>query len=111
MSGKTSSTFWNSCKNGLRVQFYVQPGAKMTELVELYDSDRIKVRLQAPPVEGKANKELTKWVAKECGLPKSSVQIVKGETSREKTILLEGVTELPALFSSFCTTEKKGSKK
>lgn len=48
--------------------------------------------MQAPPVEGKANRELVKFVAGLFGIRKSRVTIVRGEGSREKTLLLEGVS-------------------
>jgi uncharacterized protein (TIGR00251 family) len=52
---------------------------------------RLKVRLNSPPVEGKANKELIEIVAKRIGIPKSSVSVVKGERGREKNLLCRGI--------------------
>ena len=54
--------------------------------------DAIKVRLTAPPVEGKANEALIAFLAQELGLRKSQVEIVAGETSRNKVICVLGLS-------------------
>ena len=54
--------------------------------------DAIKVRLTAPPVEGKANKALIAFLAQELGLRKSQVEIVAGETSRNKVVCVLGLS-------------------
>jgi len=54
--------------------------------------DAVKVRIRCAPVDGKANKELVETLADEFGLPKSSVVFKGGETSKQKRILLRGVT-------------------
>jgi hypothetical protein len=51
------------------------------------------VKLTSPPVEGKANKDLIKTIAKALAIAPSSIEIIKGETSREKTLLILDVTE------------------
>jgi uncharacterized protein (TIGR00251 family) len=58
--------------------------------VGLHD-DRLKVRLAAPPVEGSANKELEKLLAKALGVPRSSVEVVRGLSSRNKTVRIHGL--------------------
>ncbi|MDA1006677.1 MAG: DUF167 domain-containing protein [Verrucomicrobia bacterium] len=55
----------------------------------------LRIRLQAPPVEGAANKALLLFLAKHLGLPKSSLTLKKGDTSRLKTIQLPDGTPLP----------------
>jgi uncharacterized protein len=52
----------------------------------------VKVRLSAPPIDGAANEELIKLLAKKLGVPKSSVAIVSGETSKTKRLRIAGVT-------------------
>ena len=52
----------------------------------------VKVRLSAPPVDGAANEELIKLLSKKLGVPKSSVAIVSGETSKTKRLRIAGVT-------------------
>ena len=68
---------------------YAQPGASKNEVAGPH-GDRLKIRIKAPPVEGKANKELIKFLSKLLKLPKSKLNFVRGESSRQKDILLEG---------------------
>ena len=58
---------------------------------ELY-GDAVKIFLTAPPVEGKANAELCKFLAKVAGLPKSAVSVVSGDTSRNKMVCFRNIT-------------------
>lgn len=67
------------------LQVHVQPGAKNTAWAGEY-GERIKIRLNAPPVEGRANLALTAWLAKEFGFAARDVSVIKGETSRGKTV-------------------------
>ena len=66
----------------------VQPNAKRTAADGLHD-DTLRVRLGAPPVDGKANQLLIDWLAGELGLPKRAVQLVRGETSRRKWLAVD----------------------
>jgi hypothetical protein len=54
-------------------------------------NDRLRVRIQAPPVEGKANRELVKYLAGMLGMKTNRIVIRRGESSREKTLLLVGL--------------------
>lgn len=54
--------------------------------------DAVKVRVRCAPVDGKANKELVETLADEFRLPKSAVLFKNGETSKQKRILLRGVS-------------------
>jgi uncharacterized protein (TIGR00251 family) len=69
----------------------VNPGARKSEIME-EAGGRLRIRLQAPPVEGKANRELERFVARELGLKKNRVALTSGERSREKTLLLVGIS-------------------
>jgi hypothetical protein len=53
--------------------------------------DRLKVQLTAPPVDGAANEALRAFLGKALGVAKSRIEIVRGETSRKKTLRVEGV--------------------
>lgn len=53
--------------------------------------DALKVRLQAPPVEGKANEALRRFLARATGIPPGRVQLLSGRTGRNKRVLLCGV--------------------
>ena len=80
----------------LRVRVHVQPRASRNEIVGLHGS-ALKVRLQAPPVDGAANEALAAFMAERLGLPKRAVCVVAGATSRSKTLEIEGTTEAAVL--------------
>lgn len=58
-----------------------------------WENGELKVRLNAVPEKGKANQELIALLAKALHLPKSSITIIGGETSRHKRLLIEGLSE------------------
>jgi len=70
------------------LKVYLQPKSSKNEVVGPY-RDGIKVKVTAPPVEGKANEALIKFLAKELKVSASSVEILKGHNSREKMILIK----------------------
>lgn len=72
----------------------VQPRASRTEFAGLF-GDRLKVRLQAPPVDGRANVALLEFVAAVCHLPKSRVTLEAGQASRDKRVRLHDLESLP----------------
>ncbi len=55
------------------------------------EGDRLRVRLHAPPVEGAANAALIELLAKRLGVPRRSVTLERGDTSREKVLAIVGV--------------------
>lgn len=65
----------------------VTPNAGRTEIVG-WKADALKIRVAAPPVDGKANKELIQYLAKNLGVPKSEIEIVSGHTNKRKRIRL-----------------------
>lgn len=68
-----------------RVTVHVQPGAKRTELVGEH-GDALKIRLAAPPVDGKANEALLAYLAERLGLPRRELALKAGANSRRKQI-------------------------
>jgi len=76
-------------KDGIIFQVKVQPKASRNELAGLYQ-DALKIRLTAPPVEGKANKALIDFLADWLGVKKSQVEIVSGQLSKIKIIKVMG---------------------
>jgi hypothetical protein len=68
---------------------HIQPGAKKTEFAGLH-GDALKIRLAAPPVDGKANEALVKFVAETLKLPKSAVNLKSGQSSRRKVLEVQG---------------------
>ena len=78
-------------KEGIIVNLRISPNAKKNEIIK--DGDIIKVKITALPIDGKANKALVECFAKNIKIPKTSIEILKGETSKEKTILFKTMDE------------------
>jgi uncharacterized protein (TIGR00251 family) len=78
---------------GVRLAVQIQPNAKKTEVVGVLD-DALKIKLQAAPIEGKANEALVRWVASTLSVPRSAVEITHGLTNKRKLIVVmaEGLT-------------------
>lgn len=73
------------------IDIQVVPNAAKTQVDGLYgeqDPIALKVRLNAPPVDGKANEALLKWLAGQLGIPRKSLEVVRGQTSRRKQLRL-----------------------
>ena len=75
----------------ITLTLHIQPGAKKTEFAGLH-GDALKIRLAAPPVDGKANEALIRFVAETLGLAKSAVNLKSGQTSRRKVLEVTGST-------------------
>ncbi len=75
----------------MRLSVRAQPRASRSELAGEHDG-ALKVRLAAPPVEGEANRELVRFLAKLLGVARSRVTVVAGETGRSKVVEVEGLT-------------------
>lgn len=69
------------------VDIHVIPNASKTQMEGLHDA-ALKVRLHAPPVDGKANAALCAWLATTLGIAKSQVQVLRGQTSKRKQLLV-----------------------
>ena len=72
------------------LMLHIQPGAKKTEIVGMYGA-ALKIRLAAPPVDGKANQALINFLANHLGVSKRSVTLIGGETSRAKRLRIAGI--------------------
>jgi len=72
----------------LVLTLHIQPGAKRTEFAGLH-GEAMKVRLAAPPVDGKANAALCAFLAGFCGLSRASVTLISGETARAKRVRID----------------------
>jgi uncharacterized protein (TIGR00251 family) len=79
-----------SANNLLRLR--VHPNAKQNEIAGFID-DVLHIKVSAPPVKGKANRELTAFLSEILGLSRSSLTIVKGHTSRNKVIAVDGLSQ------------------
>lgn len=83
----------------------VVPNAKRSGADGLHDG-ALRVRLAAPPVDGKANEALVAWVAEALGLPRRAVSLVRGQTSRRKWLALDGpMPEIMATVTRMVTTD------
>lgn len=82
------------------LQLFVQPRASRNEVCGIHESE-LKVKLTSPPVEGAANDACRQFFSKLLKVPKSSITIVSGETSRHKRIRVENYTveKAESLFS------------
>jgi uncharacterized protein len=76
----------------LRVAVHVQPRASRSEIIGQHGA-ALKVRVQAPPIDGAANEALVRLLADSLGVPLRSVRVVAGVTSRAKTVEIDGTTE------------------
>ena len=79
-------------RSGAAITIRVTPRAKKNEIVAILSDKTIKIKLAAPPVEGKANVELIKFLAKTLGVKKSDLEIVAGKTGRDKLISVFGLS-------------------
>lgn len=75
---------------GVQLQLHVQPGASRTGIAGLH-GDALKIRVAAPPADGRANRELLGYLADLFGVARARVAVVKGESGRRKTVIVQGI--------------------
>ena len=94
-------------RGGSALAVRVIPRSKRAEIAEIMDDGTIKIRLTAPPVEGKANEALVKFLAGILDVPPSRIEIVAGHSGRKKlvTILDMDVSDAQALIEK-CVAQK-----
>jgi len=80
-----SASWYRWDGSDLILHLHVQTRAKINELAGIH-GDALKIRLTAPPVEGKANESLRAFLSEQCGVAKSQVTVISGDTSREKRV-------------------------
>ena len=76
-------------KDGIIFTLRISPNASKNEIIK--DDTGIKVKITAQPIDGKANKALIEFLSKQFKIPKSYFEIIRGETSNDKTILIKNV--------------------
>ena len=74
------------------IKFRIIPNATKTEIVDPY-GDAIKIKISSPPLDGKANAELIKFLSKKLSVSKSSIRIISGESSRDKLVEIDNLSE------------------
>ena len=74
-------------KNGeIYLRIKARPGASKTEIKEILDDDTIKINIAAPPVKGKANQELIKFISRELFVNRNNIKIISGKHEKLKLI-------------------------
>lgn len=82
-------TWLHADGHGVTLQLHIQPGAKKTEVVGRH-GEALKIRLAAPPVDGKANACLIAFLADRLGVARAAVSLISGETARAKRVRISG---------------------
>jgi uncharacterized protein (TIGR00251 family) len=82
--------------DGVILSLHIQPGAKKTEIVGLH-GDALKIRLAAPPVDGKANAALVAFIAAKLGAGRTAIEVISGLTARAKRVRVSGMTSTDVL--------------
>jgi uncharacterized protein (TIGR00251 family) len=90
---------------GIRLAVRVTPNASYNRITGLKNGV-LQVKIKVPPEKGKANKELVAFIAERAGISKSAISIIKGMTSRNKVILIQGISN-EELISRFQAKGKK----
>ncbi len=83
-------TYVRAAGDGSHLDLYVTPRASRSRVVGEHDG-RLKVQIAAPPVDGAANDEVVRLVARLAGVSRRSVSIARGDTGRRKTVAVDGV--------------------
>ncbi|MBV2169750.1 MAG: YggU family protein [Bdellovibrio sp.] len=81
-----------SIKGGVRLHLFIQPKSSKNEVVGPHNGE-LKIKITAPPIDGRANEGLIEFLSDHFDIPKRSVVLVKGDTGRHKTVDLLGVDE------------------
>jgi uncharacterized protein (TIGR00251 family) len=83
--------FRREAAGSFTLSLHIQPGAKKTEIIGLH-GDALKIRLAAPPMDGKANECLIAFLAEELGVPRAQVELASGASSRRKRLRINGAS-------------------
>jgi hypothetical protein len=87
--GDAAAPWARRTADGWSLALHVQPGAKSAGVAGLH-GDRLKVRIAAPALDGRANDALIAFVAGMLGVPKARVAVARGERSRDKLVAISG---------------------
>ncbi|WP_413291726.1 DUF167 domain-containing protein [Bdellovibrio sp. HCB185ZH] len=78
-------------KGGVRLHLFIQPKSSKNQIVGPHNG-MLKIKISAPPVDGEANAELIEYLSKFFKVPKRNITLVKGDTGRQKTVDVEGIS-------------------
>ncbi len=95
---KTAPGWYHWEGEDLLIAVRIQPGASNDKIVEVVN-DALKIRITAPPEDGKANSHLVKYLAKTFGVAKSRVELIAGANNRNKRLRIQSPVKLMADIS------------
>jgi hypothetical protein len=91
-----TGAWWSGGDGGITVSLRVTPGARRNEVIDTAGG-RLRVRIAARAVDGKANREMQSFIGELFGVRRSAVTLLRGERSRDKTLWIEGIDEPPPM--------------
>ena len=74
-------------EDGIIIKIKIEPNSSKNDII--LEEEFIKIKVTAQPIENKANKALVEFLSKRFKVPKTSIEILKGDTSKEKTLLIK----------------------
>lgn len=87
----TSPVYLRTTPQGCIVELYIAPRAKVSKVAGLHGGYP-KIALAAPPIEGRANEELVRFLSQLLDVPKSTIELLRGATSKRKSLLIRRVS-------------------
>jgi uncharacterized protein len=87
-----SKGFLTAAREGTVLNLRVAPGAKRTSIEGPYGEDAVRLKVAAPPVSGKANAEVVRFLAELLHVPRSDIAVIRSSSSRDKKVLVRGLT-------------------
>lgn len=87
--------------NQLIVHIRLQPRASRDEIVGIHQ-DRLKIRITAPPVDGKANAHLLRYLTAEFGVARRDITLLTGKTGRDKRVAIRAPSKIPPALREAC---------
>jgi uncharacterized protein (TIGR00251 family) len=93
-------SYLKETSDGIVIQLHVIPNASKTEIVGTH-GEALKIKIKAPPVDGKANQAIVSFFSEFLNVAKSKIEILRGDKSKTKSLLIRGIglTELKGRFS------------
>lgn len=93
-------SFFSLQDGTLVLRCLIQPKASRDEIIGVQD-DRLKIRITAPPVDGKANTHLVRFLSDVIDVPRSRIELLSGDTGKRKTLRIINMASLPAVLQKF----------
>lgn len=90
-------SFFTLQDSTLTLRCLIQPKASRDEIIGVQD-ERLKIRITAPPVDGKANAHLIRYLSDVLDLPRSRIELLNGDTGKRKTLRITGLERLPGIL-------------